>query len=74
MREETKKFIKISRNQLKTMFQDRLDSLKENVFIMKAGEERDAKILFVKEYQQWLTKIEVLTGEKKEGSKEPDYI
>ncbi len=41
---------------------------------MKAGEERDAKILFVKEYQQWLTKIEVLTGEKKEGSKEPDYI
>ena len=74
MKEETKKFIKISRNQLKTMFQDRLDSLKENVFIMKSGEERDAKILFVKEYQQWLTKIEVLTGEKKEESKEPDYI
>lgn len=73
MKEQTKKFIKVSRNQLNVMFQDRLDELKESVFIMDAGEKRDSKILFIKEYKVWLNKIAALTDEPNKESK-VDYI
>ena len=73
MKEQTKKFIKINRNQLNVMFQDRLDELKESVFIMDAGEDRDAKILFIKEYKVWLNKISALTDEPKQNPTR-DYI
>ena len=72
MKESTIKFIKKNKAKLSEMFNDRVEELKETVFIMAPGEERDMLINFVKEYKVWLRKIDVVTQEKKE--KDPEYI
>ncbi len=57
-----KDFIKQNREYLMQMFQERIDTLKEGVFNMPQGEERDLQIKFIKEYQNyWMVKLKGIT-------------
>ena len=74
MNKEIERFIKINHAGLNKMFKERLEELKESVFSMEAGGRRDTRIELVREQKVWLNKVKLLTGEKREEGKEPDFI
>ena len=74
MNKETERFIKINKVGLEKMFQERLEELKESVFNMTTGEDRDTRIALVREQRTWLNKVKLLTGEGAKKDKEPDFI
>lgn len=58
-------FLKVNRKFLESLFNRRIEDLKESVFNMKS-EDRDLEIRFIKEYKTWLSIINIVSSEKEE--------
>lgn len=62
--EEDRIFLKANRRVLESLFNRRIEELKEKVFSMRA-EDRDLEIRFINEYKSWLILIKIVSEEEK---------
>lgn len=72
--QKEKKFIRQNQHNLSSLFERRIEELKDNIFLMEKGENRDQAIRFVNEFKAWLQTIDILTKEEGETTKKPDYL
>lgn len=70
---EEKQFLKNNQDILRRMFERRINNLKELVFTIPAGEERDRVILLVQELKAWLGVL-LDFKRKRKKDKNPDFI
>jgi hypothetical protein len=73
MTDKQKEFIKANKGVLESIFNDRIEQLKDSVFNMPDTEERDLEIRFVKEYKEWLRSIGIICSDNKKADTNKIY-